>query len=315
MQSSAQVQVNIDLSKVRANVASISKSTGVDVIGVVKADAYGLGVQPVVEAISDMVAGWCVFSPAEAYEVAKWNGGSKPILILGPSTNEDPNEMAKRHIRPSVWSVDEAKRMRAARPVLCVDTGMRRFACPPEEIDAVIAAGEIDEAFTHATRIEHVQLLTSVVGNRGLRLHAAASALLDNPAARLDAVRPGLAMYRGAAKVSGRLIEVHHGRRPAGYSGFVADHFGVIVCGYSQGLRRGPCIVNGQRRGILEVGMQTAFVELGPQDRDGDEVVLLGERSLGDGLTEAEMAAAWDVSEQQVLRTLCGAGIRSYRNE
>jgi len=315
MHTVAQVQVNIDLARVRTNVAAIAKSTGVDVIAVVKSDAYGLGVRAIVEAIADLVAGWCVFSPDEANDVSKWNARSKPILILGPSTNEDAKELAKLRIRPSVWSVEEAKRLRLAKPVLCVDTGMRRFACPRENVDAVIAAGEIDEAFTHATRIEYVKMLLSIVGDRGLRLHAAASALLDDSAARLDAVRPGLAMYRGAAKVSCRLIEIHRGGRPAGYSGFVAEHFGIILCGYSQGLCRGPCLINGQRRRVVEVGMQTAFVEIGAHDRNGDEVVLLGDGSLGGGLTEAEVAAAWDVSEQQVLRTLCGAGIRSYRGE
>ena len=53
--------------------------------------------------------------------------------------------------------------------------------------------------------------------------------------------------------------------------------------------------------------MQTAFVEIGSEDNLGDEVVL-----LGDGLTEGEIAAAWQTSEQQVLSMLTNAGIRSY---
>ena len=301
------MQVKIDLVAVRANVADIARRTGVDVIAVVKSDAYGLGAQKVVEAISNLVAGWCVFSADEAREIARWSVSDKPILVLGPSTDEAADDLAGNHIRPAVWSVAEAKRLKGARPVLSVDTGMRRFACPEAEVDAVIAAGGIDEAFTHATRMEHVQLLNSIAGGRGLRLHAAASALLDEPGARLDAVRPGMAMYRGAVRASCQLVEVHSGGS-AGYTGFIAEYFGVILCGYSQGLRRGPCVVNGERRRILEIGMQSAFVEIGPRDRIGNEVVLLGE-----GLTEAEVAAEWETSEQQVLRTLAGAGVRNYR--
>jgi alanine racemase len=155
--------------------------------------------------------------------------------------------------------------------------------------------------------MEHVALLSSIAGGCGLRLHAAASSLLDQPAARLDAVRPGMAIYRGAARASTRLIEVRDSHAPAGYTGFLADRFGIILCGYSQGLRRGPCIVNGRQQRIIEVGMQSAFVELGPDDHVGDEVILLGGE-----LTEAEIGATWGCSEQQALATLTNAGIKSY---
>jgi len=302
------VNVEIDLSRVRENVQSISKKAGVDVIAVVKADAYGFGVRQVAEVIGNLVSGFCVFSLEEAQSVGLWDIAHKPILALSPSIGIDADEWVKSHVRPAVRTAEESRRLRVARPVLSVDTGMRRFSCPPEHIEPVIAAGQIDEAFTHATRIEHVQMLASLLGGRGLRLHAAASSLLDEPAARLDAVRPGIAIYRGAARIATRLVEARDGGQPAGYSGFVASRFGVIQCGYFQGLRKGPCLVNGQRRSVLEVGMQSAFVELGTGDKPGDEVVLLGE-----SLSEAEIAKAWGTSEQQALLSLTNAGRRTYR--
>ena len=212
---SAHVQVKIDLGRVRENVASIARRCGVDVIAVAKADAYGLGARPVAETIADLVAGFCVFSLKEALAAALWEVARKPTLSLGPSLDIDAGanwpqrEFGRRSGR---WKMrgDCAR----ARPVLSVDTGMQRFACPRADVDAVISAGEIDEAFAHATRIEHVELLSSIAGGRGLRLHAAASSLLDEPAARLDAVRPGMAIYRGAARVSCRLIEVRRRRPP-----------------------------------------------------------------------------------------------------
>jgi alanine racemase len=48
-------------------------------------------------------------------------------------------------------------------------------------------------------------------------------------------------------------------------------------------------------------------VTLHPDDRPGDEVVLLGE-----GLTEDELAPAWGVTPHQVLLTLASMGERSY---
>ena len=53
--------------------------------------------------------------------------------------------------------------------------------------------------------------------------------------------------------------------------------------------------------------MQTAFVELGPADHLGDEVILLGE-----GIGESQIASAWGCSPQEVLIRLSGAGVREY---
>jgi alanine racemase len=58
---------------------------------------------------------------------------------------------------------------------------------------------------------------------------------------------------------------------------------------------------------VLEVGMQSAFVECEPSDRPGDEAVL-----LGDGLSEDEVAAAWGTPPHTVLVQLAGAGERRY---
>jgi alanine racemase len=131
--------------------------------------------------------------------------------------------------------------------------------------------------------------------------------LLDNPECRLDAVRPGLALYRDAVRISARLVEATTSRGPVGYSGFITERHGAIICGYSNGLRRGLCLVNGQRRPILEVGMQSAFVELGPGDCAGDEVVL-----LGDSLALEDVATAWGTTPHECLVTLCRTGQRVY---
>jgi alanine racemase len=184
---------------------------------------------------------------------------------------------------------------------------MQRFACPPEEVDGALTAGECTEAFTHATRPEHAQMLQEIAGNRGARLHAAASSLLDEPSCWLDAVRPGLALYAGAVRISTRLIEAKFARGPIGYGGFAAECFGVIPCGYSHGLQPGPCRINGRARVVLEVGMQSAYVWIDRQDNVGDEVVL-----LGDGLEPADIAQVWKTSPHEVLVHLARAGARQY---
>ena len=231
----------------------------------------------------------------------------KPILALGPPTSWNASDYLACNVRPSVCTVEQARALRLARPVLCLDTGMQRFACSPQYAHAVLSAGACDEAFTHATTIEQAAQLRDVLAGQGLRLHAAASSLLDQPSAWLDAVRPGLALYRSAVHVSATLYEARTSTGPVGYTGFRTARHGVILAGYSNGLRPGPCLVNGQPRRILEVGMQTSYIGLAPDDHRGDEVVL-----LGDGLTENHVAEAWGTSPQEVLMHLTHAGVRRY---
>jgi alanine racemase len=289
--------LEVDLNRIEQQARDIRQRCG-PVIAIVKCDAYGLGARKIAAAIASIVDGFAVFSLSEAIDAKLWEIGGKPILALRPG-GESAEDFIANHVRPAVWTVEQATRLRSARPILSVDTGMQRFACPPEQIDAVISAGNCDEAFTHAVSVDQAKQLASLLAGRGLRLHATASALLDSPEARLGAVRPGIALYRGAAKIWATLIETRDSAGPAGYTGFVVPRFGVILRGYASGLRPGPCAVNGQVRKILEVGMQSAYVEIGANDRAGDRVYLLGE-----GITEAQIAAAWKCSEHEALVNL-----------
>src|SRR5436853_176830 len=80
---------------------------------------------------------------------------------------------------------------------------------------------------------------------------------------------------------------------------------GVIICGDANGLRKGPCVINGNRSKILEVGMQSSFVEVGFREKVGDEVVL-----VGDGLTVEEVGGEWGCTPHEVMVKLAGGGGR-----
>lgn len=308
---SQHVRVEVDLGRVRRNAADVAARVGVPVWATIKADAYGLGAARVARALSEVdgVAGFCVFALDEATSIDLWNITGKPAITLGPPATLDPKPWLDAHVRPAVSTPEQAARLAGARPILCVDTGMQRFACPPGRVVEAIERGGIDEAFTHATRLAHVERLLELVGGGGLTLHAAATALLGEPAAYLDGVRPGLALYRGAVRVSTRLVEARASNGPIGYTGWRSDsgHHGVILAGYSHFLRPGPAMVNGRRQRITEVGMQSAYVTLDAEDRVGDEVVL-----LGDELAEADVALAWDGTPHGALLTLAEMGIKSY---
>lgn len=307
MSPSRHVRVLVDLARIARNAQAIRRSTGVALIAIIKADAYGLGADRVAPALADVVDEFAVFSAEEAKTIDLWNRTGKPALAIGPPQWDEAAEYRSHHLRPAVSNVEQARKLKSAFPVLCLDTGQQRFACPIDQADKVLREGDINEAFTHASRIDQVRMFKDALGGKVSRLHAAGSSLLHDPAAWLDAVRPGLALYRGAVRVMARLIETHRGTGPAGYSGFVAPHHGVILAGYSNGLHPGPCLVNGRPSRILEVGMQSAFVQTDPADKVGDEVTL-----LGDTLTEDAIGTAWNCGPHEALLRLASAGIREY---
>jgi alanine racemase len=269
-----------------------------------------LGAETVVEAIGEIVDAFCVFDLQEATDANIYQRTGKRTLALGPPTSMNPADWHGAGVTPAIANLEQAVLLRAARPALCVDTGMQRFSCPPEKVDAVFKAGECSEAFTHGTRVEHANKLKSICGKYGVPLHASATALLHEPATMLDAVRPGLAIYRGAARVVTTMVEVHDSTGPAGYGGFIAPRHGVILMGYAHGLRPGICSVNGERRRVLEVGMQTAFVEAGPADRVGEQVALMDEN-----VNDQVLAELWGISPHEVLLHLCAAGRRKYEGD
>ena len=324
MYPSSAVTVTIDLGRVRANAERIAAAVGVPLLAVVKADAYGLGTAEVARAVADVVGGFYVFDADEAVDLYRLTG-KRTVALNGRWA--DPADYRAAHVHPVVWSADRAAALRSARPVLSVDTGQQRFACPPADADAVRRAGDCGEAMTHATRHENVDRFRAVCSDwPPMTLHAAGSALLDDPRAWLSAVRPGLALYAGAVRVSTPVVEIHDSVSPAGYTGFCVPHFGVILVGYRNGLKAGPCAVAGRPSRMLEVGMQSAFVEIEAGVRVGDEVVLLGPNSddrLSVGhegadqnvvVTESAVAAQWKTSCQEVLVRLTAAGRRRYRS-
>jgi alanine racemase len=304
MMPSEHVTVAVDMDRICGNVEAIGKKCGVPIIAVVKADAYGVGAVAVARAIAHLVEGFYVLHAAEAVAANLKETGKRTIAMLAPSN--EAGDYLSAGIQPVVWSVERASALRKARPVLSVDTGQQRFACPADQVEEVLATGACGEAITHAANLAQVELFRRIVGgNQNLILHAAGSSLLDEPAARLSAVRPGLAMYRDSVRVSARLVEAKDANGPVGYSGFVVRRFGVILAGYSHGVRRGPCLVNGRVTRLLEVGMQSSFVEIESGEKSGDEVVL-----LGDGLAVETIAGEWRTTPHEVLLRLAGSGRR-----
>lgn len=299
---SQHVTVSVGLDQIRHSAERIAARTRVDLIAVIKADGYGLGAERVADALAPVVREFAYFSIEEAATVRK------PGVVLGPPTAR-PDEYLALRLRPAISSAADAARLRGIPALLCVDTGMQRFGCDPQDVSRIVAGAAIDEAFTHTTRLDGAERLRSACAGYVSRLHAAASALLDTPAAWLDAVRPGMALYDGALRVTTALAGVRDVRGPVGYTRFDAPRVGVILAGYANGLRPAPVVINGRRQRILECGMNTSFVSVDPRDRNGDEVVLVGNE-----LSEHELAAHFETRPHEILCRYASAGVRTYHD-
>jgi alanine racemase len=294
------VDVVIDLRRIRENAEAIKRQTNRLLIAVIKSDAYGLGASAAAQALDGVADEFAYFNLEEARQLRR------PGIIIGPLSGSSTDHV-RCSVRPAVGSIDEARAVRGAQAILNVDTGMRRFGCPPDQIDPIRRICRVDEAFTHTVTVAGARRLRQLCGDRFARLHAAGTSLLHRPAAWLDAVRPGLALYLGAMTISTRLMVVRRLTGPAGYRRFHARYAGVIPCGYASGFGPGVVLVNGRRRRVLEVGMNTAFVEVASVDAAGDPVTLLGK-----GLTEAGLARAMGCSRHELLCRYSRLGPRRY---
>ncbi len=301
MTPSRYVSVIIDLDRVRSRAEAIRRETGVDLIAVIKADAYGLGAARVADALAATVSEFAFFSIDEAQAIGR--GG----LILGPPDG-DPDLFRELGARPAVSSRAHAERYRGLRCALNVDTGMRRFGCPPDAVDDLRRMTGADEAFSQGVHPRIAATLRERTGGEISYLHVACSGLIDAPDAWLSATRPGVALYLAAVHVSTPITHVHDNVKGGGYTEFDAPRVGVFPVGYSNGVQRGPCVVNGRRQTIVEVNMNATYVTLDRTDKVGDRVVLLGE-----GLTEHELAAVSSVRPHEVLCRFSSLGERKYQ--
>lgn len=223
--------VEIDLDKIEHNYRLIRKLIGnKKMISVVKADAYGHGVEFVANKLdsigSDMFA---VSNMEEAQQL--WRGDiEKPTLILGYTPPEYAEKLAELKIRQAVFSADYAKALSDAA-VKCgkqvyvhikLDTGMHRIgfdSYTDEGVAEAIAAcrlpGLIPEGvFTHFaaadrdgdsdgsyTRAQYDRFVTAIdkIEQSGIKFEIKhccnSAAIFTHSEMHLDGARPGIIMY------------------------------------------------------------------------------------------------------------------------
>ncbi len=217
--------VEISLGAIRSNVNFIRQHTGVPVMAIVKANAYGHGAVPAAHAALEGGASWCAVARVEEALELRRAGLECPLLLLGLTPPGRYEEAIANQLSITIWEAAQvtavasaAQRInRPARVHLKVDTGMSRLGILPEgvlELSQVIVAspGVIFEGlFTHFARAdeadpssadqqeERFRQVIDELENHGILppvVHAANSAAtLTRPKAWYNLVRMGISMY------------------------------------------------------------------------------------------------------------------------
>ncbi len=220
----------IDLGAFRANLDRARSLVGprVKIIAVVKADAYGHGMQACArEAVAWGAEMLAVATVDEALTLRETKGFSKtPVLLMGPSFPEDARDLARARISVAVGNSEvleanlaECRRLGApGRLHLKIDTGMGRYGFSPGETVEIICglgrdAGHLEGLMTHYSasdsgkpvdceytqqQTRRLRIIASANRSVGLSFftHAANSgAVLHHPDTHFDAVRPGVMLY------------------------------------------------------------------------------------------------------------------------
>lgn len=218
----------ISLKSVAVNYDSIRSAVKPEtkIMCVVKADAYGHGVEGVVPILLEKGADmFAVASLDEGIQLRRM-GVRIPILILGYTDPVRTGEVLKNDLAQTVFSTELAKalseeavrRNTEARIHIKIDTGMSRFGLVPEEssigfISEICALPNIcaDGIYTHfasadssdpsftetqyAGFLDIINKLEAAGLNFKLKHACNSAALLRFPHMHLDMVRPGIILY------------------------------------------------------------------------------------------------------------------------
>jgi alanine racemase len=204
-----------------AAVARERVGSGVNLLAVVKANAYGHGAVEVARTLHDEAQLFGVANLDEAIELRK-SDVTLPVIILGPAVPDERPEIVARGFIASVSSVEEAAafsrapRERAARINFVIDTGMGRMgtwhseaaaaleqiaALPNIEIHSVsthLPVADEDAVFTRAELSTFAQLVrelrSRVDGDYAVHVLLSAG-ILAFPHQPYDVVRAGLILY------------------------------------------------------------------------------------------------------------------------
>lgn len=274
-ESTASGILRIDLDALARNYALLrARAAPAECAAVVKADAYGLGVAPVVRRLlREGCRRFFVATLAEAREVRALAPDAE-IAVFEGAVNGAAEALAALRLRPVLNSLEQVQRWRGrGRALLHIDTGMNRLGLSAAEVAELATHREwldgttLDFVMTHlacADEPEHPQNNAQLELFDALRrrLPAAPTSIgnsagtLTSAAHRGDLVRPGIGLYGGnpfsdranpmvpVVTLVGRILQVREIDEPqtvgygATYLATPPARLAVVGVGYADGYPR-----------------------------------------------------------------------------
>ena len=263
-------RVTIDLDALASNWRLLrDRGAPAECGAVVKADAYGCGIERVVPVLAR--SGCRTFFtalPAEAAKVRKAAPHASIYVLNG--LFDATTWFAQNNVRPVAGTLPDVERLRGTgQPfALHVDTGMTRLGLTVAEarkldtsglrIEMVMThfacADDVDHPKTDSQREQLVQIAKRFPGARISVSNSAA--ILQGGDNRIDLVRPGIAMYgaealndvenpmRPVVTLEGRVVQVREAKRgdTVGYGATVTltrkSRIAIVSVGYADGYHR-----------------------------------------------------------------------------
>lgn len=214
--------LEIDLDDLTHNLEEVKKRVGVEVMAVVKNNAYGHGLLPVSAHLSRMGVEWFLVVKLDEAIRIKDAGIPGHVVSMAPAFTETHFEtIAEKGITQVVYTEETARRLSAAavrtgtdvEVFVKVDTGLRRVGVDhsgaADFIERVCKLPGIDVKGMFSTFMQHpdrdsAQLeaflrVDEELKGRGVDLEyrsmASSDAVFHSPESWLDMVRPGAALY------------------------------------------------------------------------------------------------------------------------
>jgi alanine racemase len=218
------VWAEVNLQKLRENYFKLQAYTRSEMMPIVKADAYGHGLIPVVRTLTACGAKrYGVALLDEALEI-KAMFPELTVMILGATELEQADIIVKEEIIPTIFQFSQAQALseaavrqkRTAKLHIKIDTGMNRIGFREKDFAEIIKIAAlpnliIEGIFTHFATSDHrdlsfariqlkrFQSFYDKLQKEGLNIpirHAANSAaILQFPESHFELVRPGISLY------------------------------------------------------------------------------------------------------------------------
>ena len=212
-QSLARARVEIDLGALQRNGAAVARRSGVPLLPMIKADAYGVGAAAAVRALDVLEPwGYGVATVVEGEELRDL-GVARPVVVFTPLLEHELGRARSARLTPTLGFASEIEAWRRAGGGawhLSIDTGMSRAGIPWRQVAEIRHLTELappEGAFTHFHSAEHddgtleaqerrFRDAIASLPSRPKLLHTANSAaIVREGRSNWDLVRPGIFLY------------------------------------------------------------------------------------------------------------------------